>query len=165
MSGAAKVERRRVPADLVEATPGNNGLWQWLLASPLLLLVGWTWVDLFAYYSPLPWFWVDALLGVAVYLLVVVLPFGWLAHRLVTALPGLFQKAGWDVHPLEPVRAAEQYTVHYVPNERQRAANTWSRAWLRAAQGWVYLEIAAILAAGIMLAPIFFSALDAGFGQ
>jgi hypothetical protein len=51
VSGAAKVERRQVPADLIEATPGNNGLWQWLLASPLLLLLGWTWVDLFAHYS------------------------------------------------------------------------------------------------------------------
>ena len=162
---AAKLERRQVPADLVEATPGNNGLWQWLLASPLLMLLGWTWVDLFAYYSPLPWYWVDALLGVAVYLLAVVLPFGWLAHRLVTSLPGLFQKAGWDVHPLEPVREAEQYLVRYVPQQRQRAANTWQRAWLRAAQGWVYLEIAAILAAGIMLVPLFFSVLDAGFGQ
>jgi hypothetical protein len=95
----------------------------------------------------------------------VVLPLGWLAHRVVTALPVLFQKAGWDVHPLEPVREAEQYLVYYVPQRRQRAANTWPRAWLRAAQGWVYLEIAAILAAGIMLVPLFFSALDAGFGQ
>ena len=66
MSGAVKVERRQVPADLVEATPGNRGLWQWLLASPLLLLLGWTWVDLFAHFSPLRWFWHDALLGVAV---------------------------------------------------------------------------------------------------
>ena len=131
MSGAAEVERRPVPADLVEATPGNNGLWQWLLASPLLLLLGWTWVDLFAHYSPLPWFWVDLLAGVAVYLLLVVLPLGWLAHRVVTALPVLFQKAGWDVHPLEPVGEAEQYLVQYVPHQRQRAANTWARAWLR----------------------------------
>jgi hypothetical protein len=165
VSGAAKIERRQVPANLVEATPGNNGLSQWLLASPLLLLLGWTWLDLFVHFSPLPWFWVDALLGMAVYALLIVLPLGWLAHRFVTTFPRLFQKAGWDVQPLEPVREAEQYMVHYVPQQRQRAAHTWARAWLRAAQGWVYLEIAAILGAGLFLVPLFFSALDAGFGQ
>ena len=162
---AAKIERRQVPADLIEATPGNHGLGQWLLASPLLILLGWVWVDIFTYYSPLPWLAVDAILGVAVYLFVVVTPLGWLAHRLVTSFPRLFQKAGWDVHPLEPVSDAEQYLVHYLPHQRLRAANNWSRTWLRAAQGWVYLEIAAILAAGIMLVPLFFSAIDAGFGQ
>ena len=162
---AAKVERRQVPADLVEATPGSHGLGQWLLASPLLMLLGWTWLDLFAHFSPAPWYWVDVLAGLALFLLVIVLPLGWLAHRLVTAFPRLFQKAGWDVHPLEPVSEAEQYLVQYVPQQRRRAANTWSRTWLRAAQGWVYLEIAAILVAGLMLVPLFFSALDAGFGQ
>ena len=39
-----------------------------------------------------------------------------------------------------------------------------TKVWT-AAQGWVYLEVAAILGAGLFLVPLFFSALDAGFGQ
>ena len=50
----ARVERREVPADLVEATPGNGGLGHWLLAAPLLLFLLWLWVDFFVALSPLP---------------------------------------------------------------------------------------------------------------
>ena len=74
----------------------------WLLASPFLVFVLWLWVDVFAYYSPVPWKWLDVLIGAAVYALLVVLPLGWLAHRAVTAVPRLFQHAGWDIQPLEP---------------------------------------------------------------
>jgi hypothetical protein len=88
-----------------------------------------------------------------------------LAHALVTAVPGLFQKAGWDVQPLEPVAERDQYLVRYVPQRRYRAPTNWPRLWLRAAQGWVYIEIFAILAGAIVVVPLFFSALDFGFGR
>lgn len=53
----------------------------------------------------------------------------------------------------------------FVEKERERASNSWRRYWLRAAQGWVYLEIAAIVLGFVALGPLFFSALDMGFGQ
>lgn len=152
-----------MPADLIEATPNSLGMW--LLASPMLIFILWAWVDLFAHFSPLPWYWLDAGLGAAIFALLVVLPLGWLAHRLVTAVPRLFQNAGWDVQPLAPVSEQEMYLVRYTYQGRRRAANTWSRQWLRAAQGWVYLEITAILLGGVLMIPIFFSALDFGFGR
>ncbi len=155
--------RRTVPADLVEATPWTTG--QWLLASPLVVYLGWLWVDLFVYYSPVPWRWLDTLLAIAAYLFVLLLPLGLLAHRAVTALPRLFQNAGWDVVPLEAVREAEQYTVRYVPQARRRAPTSWARLWMRAAQGWVYLEIAAVLLGGLLLIPLMMSAGDFGFGR
>jgi hypothetical protein len=161
----AKVPSREVPADLIEATPGSGALGQWLLASPLLLFLAWLWVDLFAAYSPLPWYWLDVLIGLALYAFALVLPLGVLAHALVTALPGLFQNAGWDVQPLEPVAEREQYLVRYVPRARRRAATTWQRLWLRAAQGWVYLEIFVILGGAVATVPLFFSMLDFGFGR
>ena len=161
----AKVSLREVPADLVEATPGHGALGQWLLASPLLLFLAWQWVDLFTHYSPLPWFWLDALLGVLLFALLLVLPLGLLAHALVTALPRLFQNAGWDVQPLEPVAEREQYLVRYTPRARRRAPANWGRLWLRAAQGWVYWEIFVILAGGVAAVPLFFSMLDFGFGR
>jgi hypothetical protein len=37
--------------------------------------------------------------------------------------------------------------------------------WIRAAQGWVYLEIIAIFVGAIAMIPLFFSAVDFGFGQ
>ena len=92
----SKVTIRDVPADLVEATPGSGAIGQWLLASPLLIFLAWAWVDLFSHYSPLPWYWLDALLALVLFAFVIVLPLGVLAHTLVTAVPGLFQKAGWD---------------------------------------------------------------------
>ncbi|GIK72573.1 MAG: hypothetical protein BroJett021_15610 [Chloroflexota bacterium] len=160
---AAKLEQRQVPADLIEATPGAMGMW--LLASPLLLFILWAWVDLFAHFSPIPWYWLDVLLGAGLFLVAAVLPLGWLAHRLVTSLPRLFQHAGWDVQPLEPVREQEMYLVRYVYQAKHRAPNSWQRQWLRAAQGWVYIEIAAILLGGVLMIPLFFSALDFGFGR
>ena len=160
---ATEPERRKVPADLVEATP--NMLGNWLLASPVVVLIGWLWVDLFSLYSPLPWPWVDLLVGVGVFLLIVVLPAGWVGHRLVTALPWLFQNAGWDVQPLEPVREEERYLVRYQIRQRHRASATWNRTLRRAGQGWVYWEIFLILAGGVLMIPLFFSALDFGFGR
>ncbi len=160
---AANIERRTVPADLLEATPGAWGMW--LLASPFLGFVLWAWVDIFAHFSPLPWYWVDALLGAVIFAVAAVLPLGWLAHRGVTAAPRLFQHAGWDIQPLEPVREQEMYLVRYTYQARHRAPNTWPRQWLRAAQGWVYIEIAAILLGGVLLIPIFLSAVDFGFGR
>lgn len=160
---AAKVERREVAADLLEATPNAAGMW--LLGSPFLIFVLWAWVDVFAHYSPVAFYWLDVVVGVLVFLALIVLPFGWLAHRLVTAFPRLFQHAGWDIQPLEPVREAEMYTVRYVYQGRRRASNSWRRQWLRAAQGWVYIEIAAILIGGVLLVPMFLSAVDFGFGR
>lgn len=160
----ARIERREVPAGLIEATPGNGGLGYWLLAAPLLLFLLWLWVDFFAALSPVPWFWVDGALALGI-LLVLLAPVGWAAHRLVTAVPRVFQNAGWDVQPLEPVREEELYTVRYVFRGRQRAPNTFRRQWLRAAQGWVYIEIAVILIGGVLMVPVFFSALDFGFGR
>lgn len=161
----AKVSYREVPAELIEATPGHGALGQWLLASPLLIFLAWLWVDLFAHYSPLPSYWLDVLIGLALFALVLVLPLGVIAHALVTALPRLFQNAGWDVQPLEPVAEREQYLVHYRPQARRRASTTWGRLWLRAAQGWVYWEIFVILAAGVAAVPLFLSAIDFGFGR
>lgn len=158
-----KFERREVAAKYIEATPGAWG--QWILASPLIAFIGWVFLDLFAYYSPIPWRWLDLILGVIVFLVVIILPFGVAAHRLITSLPRLFQHAGWDVQPLEPVSHAEIYSVRYVGKEKERAPNSMRRQWLRAAQGWVYLEIAAILLGFVALGPLFFSALDMGFGQ
>ena len=160
-----KVERRQVTADLIEATPGNNGLGFWLLASPLLAFLGWVWADLFAYYSPIPWRLLDIVIAVALMFFVFVLPLGWLAHRFVTSQPRVFQNAGWDVQPLEPVRAEEAYLVRYVAQDRRRAPNNWSRQVMRAGQGWVYLEMAAILLSFVFLIPLFLSAVDLGFGR
>lgn len=162
---AIKIERRSVAADLVEATPPANGLGYWVLASPLIVFAGWLWSDLFALLSPLPWYWVDLLLALAVYLVAIILPLGWLAHRGVTSSPRLFQKAGWDVQPLEAVREEERYLVDYAIRQRHRAPNSWARTWLRAAQGWVYIEIFVILAGGVAMIPLFFSATEFGFGR
>lgn len=152
-----------VSADLVEASPSALG--QWILAAPFVAFLAWTWLDLFAHYSPIPWRWLDLILGAAIFLFALLLPLGLAAHRLVTSFPRLFQYAGWDVQPVEPVREAEQYLVRFVPRHRQRAANDWPRLWTRAAQGWVYLEIFAILAGGLLMIPIFLSASEFGFGR
>lgn len=157
--------RRQVPARLVEATPTAHGLFNWILASPMLIFVGWFWVDIFAYISPISAYWLDVLLAMLLFVGLVVLPLGYAAHRLVTAFPRLFQNAGWDVEPLAPVRLQEQYTVRYQPVEKVRAPFTISRLWARAAQGWVYLEIVAIFVGAIAMIPLFFSALEFGFGR
>lgn len=161
----AKPVRRQVAADLFETTPALGGLLHWLLASPLLLFVAWAWVDLFAHYSPLGSYWLDALIGLALLVSVVVLPLGVGAFWLVTSFPRLFQHAGWDVQPREPVRESELYLVRYTYGTQQRATSTWGRAWLRAAQGWVYIEIAAIFVGAIAMIPLFFSASEFGFGR
>jgi hypothetical protein len=164
----AKRERlayREVAADLVETQPENGGFSYWVLASPMLIFLAWVWIDLVAHFSPIPSYWVDAALGLVIFALLVVLPLGVAAYFVVTALPRLFSHAGWDVEPLEAVSEAEMYTVRYRYHARRRAPNSWRQMWLRAAQGWVYLEIAAILVGGVVMIPIFFSASEFGFGQ
>lgn len=160
-----KATRREVPALLIEATPPVNGIGYWLLASPLLLFLAWLWVDVFAYYSPIPWRWLDWLFGAAIYWFLFVLPLGYASHKLVTAFPRPFQHTGWDVQPLEAVRPAEFYTVRYIFTGRRSAVRDQRRIWLRAAQGWVYLEVAAIFIGFVLMIPLFFSALDFGFGR
>ncbi|RLT41640.1 MAG: hypothetical protein DWI57_06675 [Chloroflexi bacterium] len=160
-----KATRRAVPALLIEATPPVNGIGYWLLACPILLFLAWLWLDVFAYYSPIPWGWLDWFLGALLYWFLFVLPVGYASHWLVTALPRPFQHTGWDVQPLEAVRPAEFYTVRYVFTGRRSAPRTRQRIWLRAAQGWVYLEVAAIFIGFVLMIPLFFSALDFGFGR
>ena len=157
--------RRQVPADLIETVPAREGLFYWILASPMLLFIAWVWTDLFAHYSPISFYWLDVLLGLVVLTLVVILPLGLAAFYLVTALPHVFGHAGWDVRPLEAVREEELYLVRYSYRRRERAANSWRNRWTRVAQGWVFLEIAGILIGGVLLVPIFFSASDFGFGK
>jgi hypothetical protein len=160
-----KFTRRQVPALLIESTPPANGLLYWILASPMILFVGWFWVDLFAYFDPIPWYWLDFILGALIYIFLILLPLGYLAHRLVTSLPKLFQNAGWDVQPLEDVRPEQMYSVTYLYTGIERAPTTRSRIWMRAAQGWVYIEIAAIFIGAIAMIPLFFSAVEFGFGS
>ncbi len=162
---SAKVSRREVAADLVESTPDSGALSHWVLASPLILFLAWQWVDLFAHYSPIGWYWLNLVLALPLFALIILLPLGVLAHMIVTAAPGLFQKAGWDVQPLEAVAEREQYLVDYKINLRHRAATSWPRLWLRAAQGWVYWEICVILISPLVVLPLFFSAVDFGFGR
>lgn len=161
----ARPVRREVPADLVEALPENGGLFHWVLASPILLFLLWVWIDIFAHFSPVASYWFDALLAMLIFVLLFVLPLGVGAFYLVTSLPRLFSHAGWDLQPLETVREAEQYMVRYRFANRHRAPHGWGRAWVRAAQGWVYIEIAAILIGAVVMVPIFFSVTDFGFGQ
>lgn len=136
-----------------------------MLAAPLLLFLAWNWIAVVNALQPSGIALLDGIVGVAAFIFVFVLPLGYGAHRLVTGLPRLFQNAGWDVQPLEPVREAEQYLVRYAVQNRQRAATDWNRIWLRVAQGWVYLEIAVIFAGAIAMIPLFFSAVQFGFGQ
>ena len=75
------------------------------------------------------------------------------------------QHAGWNVQPLEDVSAAEFYTVRYRFSGKRSAKPTWLRLWLRAAQGWVYLEVFAIFAGFVVMIPLFFSAVEYGFGR
>lgn len=131
----------------------------------MIAFIGWVFLDLFVHYSPIPWRWLDLILGIIVYLFAILLPFGVVAHRLITSFPRIFQHAGWDVEPLEPVTPAEMYSVRYVEKEKERSPDSWQRFWIRAAQGWVYLEIAAIILGFVALGPLFFSALDMGFGR
>ncbi|MEZ4725804.1 MAG: hypothetical protein R3E79_01580 [Caldilineaceae bacterium] len=163
--GEAKFVRRQVQADLIEATPGTGALGHWLLAAPMVGFLAWLWVDLVQLLSPLDQRWLNLPIGLVLFAVVIVLPFGYLAHAFVLALPRLFQNAGWEVQPLEPVRPEEMYMVRYVYQTRHRAGWGWGRAWLRAAQGWVYLEILAIFVGAIGMIPLYFSAVEFGFGQ
>jgi hypothetical protein len=131
----------------------------------MLLFGAWLWVDLFTHYSPIPFYWLDAALGIVLYIAAIVLPLGLAAFAAVTAFPRLFSHAGWDVQPLEQVKEADAPRLRYSFRQRHRAATTWPRLWGRAAQGWVYLEIAAILLGGVLMVPIFFSAAEFGFGR
>jgi hypothetical protein len=157
--------RPTVDAQLIETTPDANGIGHWLLASPMILFLGWLWIDFFAYLSPIPWRGVDYLLAIPLYFVLFVLPLGLASHRIVTSLPQIFQHAGWDVQPLEAVPASQQYLVRYRYVERRRAASSFRRNVLRAGQGWVYLEIAAIFVGAVVMIPLFFSATEFGFGQ
>ena len=163
--GSAKLAYREVPADLIETIPDNVGLMHWVLASPMLIFLLWMWIDIVAHFSPIPIYWVDAVLAVIIFAVAIVLPLGVGAFYLVTSVPRVVSHAGWDVQPLEPVSEAEMYTVRYRYQERHRAPNSWRQAWTRAAQGWVYIEIATILVGGVAMIPIFFSASEFGFGQ
>jgi hypothetical protein len=166
MTTNSKFVRREVVAELVEATPGQGALAYWLLASPMLLFLAWLWVDLFHYFArPTASFVVNAVLSLPFFIIIVVLPLGYAMHRLVLSLPMLFQHAGWEVQPLEPVAEAEQYLVRYRFQRRRWAALDWHRIWLRAGQGWVFLEIATILIGAVLIIPLYFSARDFGFGQ
>jgi len=160
-----KFVRRTVTADLIEATPGNQGLGQWILASPFLLFLAWLWVDFFHALSPVDSRFVNVFVGLLLFGGLIVLPFGLLAHRLILLFPRVFQHAGWDVEPLERVSPEEMYMVYYRYQDRRWAAVSWQRRWLRAAQGWVYLEIIAIFVGAIVMIPLFFSAVEFGFGQ
>lgn len=158
--------RREVAADLVEATPGRFAITHWILASPFLLLLAWFWRDLFhLLVMPTAGYWLSTVLALICFIGLIVLPLGFLAHRVVLSLPRLFHNAGWELEPLEPVSEAEQYFVRYRYQGRRWAPNNWHRAWLRAAQGWVFLEMAAILLSAIIMIPLYFSAREFGFGQ
>ena len=159
-----KQMRREVLALLVEATPTANGWGYWILAAPMILFLGWLWVDLFIVFSPIPSEPLDMLFGMLAYILFILLPFGYGAHRFVTSFPRVFQQVGWDIQPMEPVRPAEQYMIKYIYTECQRAATDRRRVWLRVAQGWVYLEIAAIFIGFVAMVPLFFSAVEFGVG-
>lgn len=157
--------RRRVDADLIEATPDLGGLLLWVLASPLIAFLAWLWTDLARLIAPTEQAWLNVVLGLAIFLVLIVPPLGYAAFYAVTALPRLFRHAGWDLQPREPVREAEMYTVHYVYRDRHRARFSPARFFMRAAQGWVFIEIATILVGAILMIPLFFSATEFGFGR
>ncbi len=156
--------RKEVRARLVEVTPSANGLSYWILSAPVIVFLGWFWVDLFELIAAAarP---VGLALGTTTYIALIVLPLGYAAHRLVTSFPGIFQRAGWTVHPLAPLRPAEQYSVKYIVVSRERAATDVRRVLLRVAQGWVYLEVAIVLIGALAIAPLYFSAVEFGFGR
>ncbi|MDE0200289.1 MAG: hypothetical protein OXK78_18935 [Caldilineaceae bacterium] len=163
--GPKKKGRRKVKAHLVEATPGAGGWGHWVLSAPAICFLGWLWLDVFGILSPFQSRPVDLLLGTLTYVVLILLPFGYGAHRLVTSFPGIFQQAGWTVQPMEPVKPEEQHIVRYIGITRERAETDGRRILLRVAQGWVYLEIGAILVSAVAMVPLFFSAVEFGFGR
>lgn len=160
-----KKGRRRVQARLVEATPGAGGLGHWVLAAPGICFLGWLWLDFFSLFSPIEPRPLELIIGALAFIALVLVPFGYGAHRIVTSFPSIFQQAGWTVNPLERVEPAEQHSVRYVAHTKERAATDGMRVWLRVAQGWVYLEITAILVGAVAMIPLFFSAVEFGFGS
>lgn len=159
-----KFVRREVKADLVESTPTLAGLGYWVLAAPTLGFLGWIWVDLVAALSPIAAGWLNVLIALLLFALLIVLPFGYLAYLLITAFPALFQHAGWEIVPLEDVRLEELYTVRYRYQARHRERFTWARLLMRLGQGWTFLEIALILGGALALPAMFLSASRFGFG-
>lgn len=157
-------EQRRIPVDLLETTPPHGAALYWVLASPLLVFFAWIWTDVVVYVSPIESPAADRALAVALLVPLVVL-LGVLAHRLVTSLPRLFHNAGWDVQPLQVLPPEEEHTIRFTYRKRHRAASGWKRWIMRAAQGWVYIEMAVILAAGLLLIPLYLSASRFGFGS
>ncbi len=157
-------QRREVRARLVEMTPGANGFFYWILSAPMIVFLAWLWVDLIELFSIVsrP---VGLTLGAATFIALIILPLGYGAHRVVTSFPGIFQRAGWTVHPLAPLRPAEQYTVKYIVVSRERAPTDARRILLRVAQGWVYLEIAIVLIGAVAIAPLYLSAVEFGLGR
>ncbi|MCY3899392.1 MAG: hypothetical protein OXF86_12505 [Caldilineaceae bacterium] len=160
-----KKGRRKVKAHLVEATPQGVAWGHWVLASPAICFLGWLWLDVFGIITPFQSRAVDLLLGALVYAIFILLPLGYGAHRFVTSFPGVFQQAGWNVEPLEPVKPEEQHIVKYSCITRERAGTDGRRILMRVAQGWVYLEIAAVLTGAVAMVPLFFSAVEFGFGS
>lgn len=158
-------QRREVEVDLTETTPDRGGLFHWVLASPLLMYMAWVWSDLAVSLSPIPFAWLNVVLGLVMLVIVVILPLGLAAEAVVARFPRVFGRSGWDVQPLEPVRETEIYTVRLRIRHKTRAPRSWPRLWMRAAQGWVYLEIALILVGGVLIIPLFFSATEFGFGR
>ncbi len=152
-------------AHLVEATPGGGAWGHWVLASPSICFLGWLWLDLFGVFSPIHSRPAALLLGAFIFIALILLPLGYGAHRLVTSFPGIFQQAGWTVQPLEQVKPEEQHIVRYVGVSKERAGTDGRRILLRVAQGWVYLEIAAVLVGAVAMVPLFFSAVEFGFGS
>ena len=163
--GPKEKERRKVRAHLVEATPGGGGWGHWVLSAPAIIFLGWLWLDLFGILRPFQSRPADLLLGALVYVVIILLPLGYGAHRFVTSFPGIFQQAGWTVQPLEPVKPEEQHIVRYICASKERAETDVKRILLRVAQGWVYLEIGAILVGAVAMVPLFFSAVEFGFGR
>ena len=157
--------RREVKADLVESTPTWAGLGYWILAAPTLGFLAWLWVDLIGALSPIASGWLNVLIELLLFALLIVLPFGYLAYWLITAFPALFQHAGWEVVPLEDVRLEEVYAVRYRYQARRRGRLTWERLLMRLGQGWTFLEIALILGSALALPAIMLSAGRFGFGS
>ena len=162
---STKKERRKVQAHLVEATPGAGGWVHWILSAPGICFFGWLWIDLFGLFSPIQSRPLDLFLGALAFVLFILLPLGYGAHRLVTSFPRVFQQAGWTVLPRETVRTEELPGVRYIFATRERGVTDGRRILLRVAQGWVYLEIGAVLVGFVVMVPLFFSAVEFGFGS
>ena len=160
-----KLERPTYDADLIEATPSYGGLGHWILASPTILFLAWNWIALIDTLEPTGYSWLNILIAGILLIGLIILPFGYAAHWIITAMPRLFQRAGWELVPRETVPLKQVYTAHYVYCSKQRARTSWNRVWMRCAQGWVYLEIFIIFAGAILMVPLFFSASEFGFGR